>query len=245
MGVCLIPFTVYYFMIRTPPPPLSSLPQNVKAVHLPFFITTQLMRRILNRGFGGLGLAVAFSAPVSTATPYTATPVSPATTSVRFFDLKKYKLEKKRRRDAELRGENPDEEEDEDALPWANEEEQKRMSEEEEARKNELEELTKKMMEERDAEAKLKRQNFKKWRAEQKAKSADAKAALVQAKSEKNTAQVGRSQEETVDESTEEDLIKSGAFDDADDIAPANDVAEKRSDIHRIHSVQKKLVGDE
>lgn len=191
------------------------------------------MRRVVNRGFGGLGLSLA--APILLS--------APSCTAVRFFDLKKYKLEKKRLREAELRGETPGDDDD-DELPWANEEEQKRMSEEDEARQKELEELTKKMMEERDAEAKLKRQNFKKWRAEQKGKSANAKAALAEAKAARGETASSRNLEETVDEKTENDLVAAGAFDVTDDIAPANDVADKRSDIHRISSVQKKLVDE-
>ena len=191
------------------------------------------MRRVVSRGFGGLGLSLA--APVLLS--------APSCTSVRFFDLKKYKLEKKRLREAELRGETPSDDDD-DELPWANEEEQKRMNEEDEARQKELEELTKKMMEERDAEAKLKRQNFKKWRAEQKAKSANAKAALAEAKTARGGNTSSRTLTETVDEKAEEDLVASGAFDAADDIAPANDVNDKRADVHRISSVQKKLVDE-
>ena len=166
------------------------------------------------------------------------------TTSLRFFDIKKYKLEKKRRREAELRGETLDADDDDDALPWANEEEQKKMSEEEEARKAELEELTKKMMEERDAEAKLKRQNFKKWRAEQKAKSANAKAAVLQMKAERTNSSSSRAIHEDVDEDAEKDLAMSGGLTDGDDIAPAVDPLEKRADVHRIHSFRKQ-VGDD
>jgi hypothetical protein len=90
--------------------------------------------------------------------------------SVRCFDLKQHELERRRRRELEKAGIDPD-----DDTPWIAPEEEQRIAEEDERRKAEQDMLVKAMLEKRAAEDAEKKLKFKEFRAKQVAMSRQRK----------------------------------------------------------------------
>lgn len=110
-----------------------------------------------------------------------------AFTSVCHFDLRAYEIEKRRRRDLEKAGIDPDDDE-----PWIAPEEQQRIDEEDAARRAEEEELRKQFLSKRAEDDAIKRQRFKEFRARQIAISRNRKDASAEKKERrKQEAEVG------------------------------------------------------
>ncbi|CUG72518.1 Hypothetical protein, putative [Bodo saltans] len=93
--------------------------------------------------------------------------------SVRCFNLKEHEMERRRRRELEKAGIDPD-----DDTPWIAPEEEQRIAEEDERRKAEQEVLVAAMLEKRAAEDAEKKLKFKQFRAKQVAMSKDAEKKL-------------------------------------------------------------------
>lgn len=97
------------------------------------------------------------------------------------FDLRQYQMEKRKAREMEKAGIDPN---DEDDRPWIAPEEQQRLDEEEEQRRAELEEQRKALLQKRAEEDSLKRQKFKEFRAKQISMSRNRKVEMAEKKEE-------------------------------------------------------------
>lgn len=97
------------------------------------------------------------------------------------FDLRQHEMEKRRLRELEKAGIDPN---DEDAEPWIAPEEQQRIDEEEEQRRAELEEQRKAMLQKRAEEDEVKKQKFKEFRARQISMSRHRKEEMAEKKEE-------------------------------------------------------------
>ncbi|RNF12864.1 hypothetical protein TraAM80_00021 [Trypanosoma rangeli] len=95
-------------------------------------------------------------------------------TAIVRFDMKKYEMERRRRRELEKAGIDPDDDGD---APWIAPEEQQRLDEEEERRRAEEAERVKEMLERRAQEDIEKRKKFREFRARQLAMSRNRKEA--------------------------------------------------------------------
>lgn len=104
-----------------------------------------------------------------------------AATPVCRFDLRKHEMEKRKKRDMEKAGIDPN---DDDDGPWIAPEEQQRLDEEEEQRRAELEEARKAFLQKRAEEDAEKRQKFKEFRAKQIAMSRTRKMETAEKKEE-------------------------------------------------------------
>ncbi|EPY35669.1 hypothetical protein STCU_01005 [Strigomonas culicis] len=112
-----------------------------------------------------------------------------APTAIRRFDLKKHEMEKRRLRELEKAGIDPDDDE-----PWVAPEEQARLDDEEAARQAEEEARLRAYLAKRDEEDAKKREKFKQFRARQVAMSKQRKKANAERKVER-TAQRGGDEE--------------------------------------------------
>lgn len=112
----------------------------------------------------------------STTATYTSTLVS----QVRFFNLREHELERRRLRELEKAGIDPN-----DDSPWIAPEEEQRIAEEDERRKAEEAEKVKAMLEKRAAEDAEKKLKFKEFRAKQIAMSRKRKEENAERKEEK------------------------------------------------------------
>jgi len=88
--------------------------------------------------------------------------VFPVVALQRCFNIKQHEMEKRRRRELERAGIDPD-----DDTPWVDEQTQAEMDEAAANKKREEEERARAMMETRDKEDAIKRQKFKEFRAQQ------------------------------------------------------------------------------
>lgn len=102
-------------------------------------------------------------------------------TGILRFDVKSHAMEKRRRRELEKAGIDPDVEEE---LPWIAPEEQQRIDEEEAARKACEEERRKEFLAKRASEDEMKRKRFKEFRARQIAMSQNRKEEQASRKEE-------------------------------------------------------------
>jgi hypothetical protein len=143
---------------------LSTL-ASASRVMTPFMIRRSLATSTPS---SGCVLTMRTSAPSSS---FTATmSLSTLQCSVRCFDLKQHELERRRRRELEKAGIDPD-----DDTPWIAPEEEQRIAEEDERRKAEQDLLVKAMLEKRAAEDAEKKLKFKEFRAKQVAMSRQRK----------------------------------------------------------------------
>ncbi|PWU97818.1 hypothetical protein C4B63_14g178 [Trypanosoma cruzi] len=127
------------------------------------------------------------------------------------FDMKKYEMERRRRRELEKAGIDVDEENDE---PWIAPEEQQRLDDEEERRRADEAERVKEMLNRRAQEDIEKRKKFKEFRARQLAMSRRRKEANAAAKRHER-------RDQRLVEEEEEELDETGASDaNASDVDP-------------------------
>jgi hypothetical protein len=95
------------------------------------------------------------------------------------FDLRQHEMQKRKNRELEKAGIDPNDDE-----PWIAPEEQQRLDEEEEQRRAELEEQRKAVLQKRAEEDALKRQKFKEFRAKQISMSRNRKMEVAEKKEE-------------------------------------------------------------
>lgn len=135
------------------------------------------MRRVAStvaRRLAGVALAVAAPRAGPQPTMDVLSRRTFSTTAALHFSVRKHEMEKRRLRELERAGIDPN---DDDNEPWIAPEEQQRLVEEEEARQAEEEERRKEFLAKRAEEDTAKRQKFKEFRAKQIAMSRSRKEA--------------------------------------------------------------------
>ncbi|KAG8348723.1 hypothetical protein TRVL_00456 [Trypanosoma vivax] len=140
------------------------------------------------------------------------------------FDIKKYEMEKRRRRELERAGIDED-----DDAPWVAPEEQERIDQEAEMRAKEEAERVQQMLERRAKEDIEKRKKFREFRAQQLAMSRNRKAANATVK--QSTRGAGRVVEEFVNDASDDPSSSSPSP--GDDSLPGGDGRDGATDQHR------------
>ena len=151
--------------------------------------------------------------------------VSFHTTLLHRFNLKQHELEKRRLRELERAGIDPNDDE-----PWIAPEEQERIDEEAAQRKMEEQERIKKMLEERDKDELEKKKKLKEFRAKQLKISEERRKQAAAAKTTNSPAasRASRMLKEEVDESVEKKMDERGDFTDDDSTAESVEDRDER-----------------
>jgi hypothetical protein len=156
------------------------------------------------------------------------------------FNLKQHEMEKRRRRELEKAGIDPD-----DDAPWIAPEEQQRIDDEAAQRKAEENERVKKLLAERDKEDAEKRKKFKEFRAKQLKMSKDRKQSAAEIKSSQSIARESRMINQEVDVAAEEKMKERGDLGDAEeDAAGVEDRDQRRSRLAEQRRLRKEEEGD-
>lgn len=144
------------------------------------------------------------------------------------FSMKEHAMAKRKARENERLG--IQESQDDEELPWRNEEEQRKVDDEEAQRQRELAEATTAMLKAREAQDKLKRDKFKQWRADQIGKIKNRDETNNTKKQQRQ--EYGREIAVDVSDKMEQAMSASGDFKVSESDAVVTDVSERRRE-HR------------